>query len=128
MSKSDRRILVADDEVVVRLLVERLFARRGEHATVVASATEAIEAIEAMDDGGFDVVVSDIRMPGGGGAAVARAAIQRGLPILFITGFADSGDVQEFLDQGIRVVRKPFTPDQLLQAIDEVLAGEADAG
>lgn len=114
------KILVADDEAIIRLVTERLLALRGHEVLAVASGQEAVAALER---GSFDLVVTDIRMPGGGGAAVARAARERDLPVAFITGFADAGDVQEFLEQGVPVVRKPFTPAELYEVVERLFPG-----
>ncbi|MFC1707611.1 response regulator [Planctomycetota bacterium] len=115
---SARKFLCVDDEEVVRRVIQRIFCARSEEVSVLDSAADAIEALTKQS---YDLVITDIRMDGGGGKAVAEAAGRAGIPVLFITGYAESGSVQDFIDAGAPVVRKPFTAAQLVETIEELM-------
>jgi CheY-like chemotaxis protein len=117
------RILVVDDEDVVRMLVVDLLRERG------YTVEEAEDAYAAMDmlqgDEAFDLMVTDIGLPGGfDGSTLARRArvIHPGLPILFITGYAFGANGDITLEPGIPVLTKPFTLTALSTQVRDLLA------
>ena len=84
------RILIAEDEAGIRLLVARALTLEGHDVVTVEDGEEALEVI-AGDHDGFDAVLSDIRMPALTGIELAHAvkAVFPDLPIMLMTGYAE---------------------------------------
>ncbi len=119
------KLLLVDDEPAVLKCLRTALTRLGYAVTAAASGEEAV-ALLARET--FDLVVTDFRMPGLSGAAVAEAARERlgEVPVLLITGWVD--EVPEWLRSGadaLRVIAKPFTLDQLAAEVRTALAREA---
>ncbi|MHC4828999.1 MAG: response regulator [Planctomycetota bacterium] len=114
-----KRILIVDDEEVIRVLMGRVFRARPEDI-VMAKGTRP--AIKELDANPFDLVLTDVRMPGGGGVEVARAAAAKGIPVIFMSGFADVPEVQAFVQCGTPLLKKPFDLNLLLATVDRQLA------
>jgi two-component system, sensor histidine kinase and response regulator len=119
-----RRVLVADDNPVNRLLVVRLLEKRG-HAVVVA--TNGREAVAALDHDTFDLVLMDIQMPEMDGlqatAEIRRREATGGghLPIVALTAHAMKGDRERFLEAGMDgYLSKPVRPADLYRVLDAV--------
>ncbi|HEX8481520.1 MAG TPA: PAS domain-containing protein [Allosphingosinicella sp.] len=112
------RILVVDDDSDVRaFLAESL---EGLGCTVISAASGA-EGLEALREGAPDLALIDYAMPGMNGAEVARAArdLHPGLPIVFVTGYAESEQLEGALGGDVPVLRKPFSLEQLASAVEE---------
>lgn len=119
------RILLVDDDQLVRLIVGRYLALAGHEVLEAADGASALaQFCEATD-----LVVSDVLMPGmSGPELVARLRRQRpSLRVLFITGF-DAGAFDNGPgDDRTRVLRKPFSREALLAEVDILLQLERDA-
>jgi signal transduction histidine kinase/CheY-like chemotaxis protein/HPt (histidine-containing phosphotransfer) domain-containing protein len=123
------RVLLAEDNAVNRLVAIRLLEKHGH--TVVA-AGDGRQALAALEDEHFDVVLMDVQMPVMDGFA-ATAAIrdrERGtglrIPIVALTAHAMQGDRERCLDAGMDAyVTKPIKPAELFGAIAELLPGVA---
>ncbi len=118
------KILVIDDDPLVLRSVENVLKREKYSYEL---ATNAEEAIQKSSIETFDLVISDIRMPGTNGVETVRAIrkifdtkIKKDIPIIFITGYADLGDQLKAEDLG-EVILKPFDLNQLLMTIREYL-------
>jgi signal transduction histidine kinase len=116
------RVLVVDDETDSRLLLQRLFEQR--HAEVAACASVA-EALTILANRRFDVVVSDIGMPGQDGYDLVRQV--RSLPLasktpaIALTAFARAEDRRRALRAGFHLhLAKPVDPAELLAAVAAV--------
>jgi PAS domain S-box-containing protein len=112
------RILVVDDDEDVRaFLAESL---EGLGCTIVSAASGA-EGLEAMREWRPDLALVDYAMPGMNGAEAARAAreLHPGLPIVFVTGYAESEQLEAALGGDVPVLRKPFTLAELAAAVEE---------
>ena len=120
-----RRILVTDDEPIIRIAVRRMLKRHGWDVTEAGSGAEAIQLLESGDGALFDAVLCDQRMPGMTGIQVYRR-LQETRPDLldrFVMATGDSvdGPVEEFLTtSGCRVLNKPFSMDALLGLLREL--------
>jgi CheY-like chemotaxis protein len=118
------RILIADDEESMRMLVARAIAMDG-HTTVTAQ--DGAEALEILtrEDGAFDLLLSDIQMPVMDGIALALTAA-RDFPrvtILLMTGFADQRERASNLNAiAYDVVTKPFSVADIRAAVADALA------
>jgi CheY-like chemotaxis protein len=116
------RILLADDEAPVREFVRRALAAAGHEVVAVADGSEALAALA---EGPFDLLLTDIVMPGIDGIALALKAAkeQPALRIMLMSGYADERQRAHNLDELIRdVVVKPFTLDQIRRQVEAALA------
>ena len=118
------RVLIADDEESMRLLVARALALDG-HATVTAEdGAEALEILSREPDA-FDLLLTDIQMPVMDGIALALTAARDfpDLTILLMTGFADQRERAHGLNAIVYdVVTKPFSVADIRTAVAAALA------
>lgn len=116
-------LIIDDDQAMLRALTKVLAAEGG----LVTSAGWAGEAMDHLKDGseGFDLVITDLRMPILGGEAIL-SAVKTALPwvpVIVITAFGNPEVKAECLNQGAAAfLEKPLETDQLLQAIHNALA------
>jgi DNA-binding response OmpR family regulator len=117
------KILVAEDEATVRAFVQRALAHAGHDVEVVPDGLAALDRLAAAR---FDLLLTDIVMPGLDGIALALKA-SRDYPvmrILLMTGFAAERQRAHNLEALIhRVISKPFSLDEICAAVDEALRG-----
>jgi two-component system NtrC family sensor kinase len=119
-----RRVLVVDDEAAIVELVTSVLDDQGWCVDVASGGRAALERLQQTH---YDLVLSDVRMPEGDGADFYRAAVaqQKGLAqrFLFMTGDTANEDAWRVL-QATRapVLSKPFTPQALLRAVEQVTA------
>ncbi|WP_345148382.1 response regulator transcription factor [Arthrobacter ginkgonis] len=127
MNAAPIRVIVADDERIVREALAAIIDTR-EDMQVVAQAGDGIEAAAAARAFRADVVLMDVRMPGGDGiAATARVREQAQAPaVIVLTAFDADDYVFAALEAGAAgFLLKDTEPHQLFQAIREVAAGQA---
>lgn len=116
------RILVIDDEPVVRALMAEILARAGHD---VVDADSAGRALELLDDNELALVISDIVMPGLSGFELLDEVRSRrpSLPVLLVTGSGTQDNLSEALAHGAAgLVTKPFTHAELRERVTSVLA------
>jgi CheY-like chemotaxis protein len=121
------RILVVDDEDLVRAGLRRILEREG-HKVVVAAGGE--EALGLYQSGSFDLVISDLNMPGMKGDELAAAvkAVAPARPVILITALT-----QQLRENPGRlkhidfVLEKPFTIESLRETIRRAIAGAASS-
>jgi CheY-like chemotaxis protein len=120
------RVLVMDDEPMIRNLARTVLEDRGHRVTVAASGEQAIAACEQAlaDQGGFDVVVLDLTIVGGMGGKEAMQHIRRLLPgagAIVSSGYSQEPVMASHDRHGFdMVLQKPYTPDELLEAVTNV--------
>lgn len=127
-SKSDdgavtkKRVLVVDDERNILDLVEAVLSEENFSVECAGSGEEGIEMLKGRD---YDLLISDLRMPGIGGRELlewARANNIQGR-VLMLTGDIVSKDMKEFIaNSGASWLRKPFKIEELLTSVENVLA------
>jgi two-component system response regulator AtoC len=111
------RILVVEDEDIIRSELARLLARTGHDVVEARSVSEAIGA-GAAD--GFDLVIADLRLPGELGTTLIDGC--RGTPVLVMTSYATVRAAVEAMQKGAAdFVAKPFDHDEFLLVVDRVL-------
>ncbi|GAB2443560.1 response regulator [Streptomyces incanus] len=117
------RVLVADDNPVVRAGLTALLSGRGE-IRVVAEAADGREACEAARDHHPDVILLDVRMPGMDGIS-ALPYLVRIAPVVMLTYSGESEIVEEALRRGAGgyLVHGEFTADQLVSAVRDISQG-----
>jgi CheY-like chemotaxis protein len=118
------RILIAEDEEALRAFIARALVQDGHEVVATADGGEALDAL-TREQGRFDLLLTDIRMPVMDGIALALATARDypELTILLMTGYADQRERAHGLDALIHdVVSKPFTLAQIRDAVNEALA------
>jgi two-component system, NtrC family, response regulator AtoC len=116
------RVLIVDDEPDIRVIVRRVVERLG-HRT--AEAGDGLEGIRALEGGGFDLVVSDLRMPKADGLAVLRKAreVPQRVPVIVLTASTLIADCVDAMRAGaLNFLVKPFDPNELKAVIEVALA------
>jgi FixJ family two-component response regulator len=116
---------VIDDDGAMRDSLSLLLDAAAMSVHAYSSATAFLEQLEGLAPG---CIVTDIRMPGMGGLDLVRHLKDHGLPhpVIVITGHGDVALAVEAMRAGaINFLEKPFRPDDLLQAVEAALAGDA---
>ena len=124
LSESDgpKRILVADDELVIRTLLSEIISQDGHHVTL---AEDGAQAIQLLEDQQFDLIITDIVMPNANGVEVIKAAkqIDATFPIIVITAHPSIETVSKVVRLGAAdYVIKPFNVDHVQLTVAKVLA------
>jgi CheY-like chemotaxis protein len=117
------RILIAEDEEAVRALVARALAQNGHEVVATADGAEASEVLQ-REDGRFDLLLTDIKMPVMDGLALALATARDypAMPILLMTGYADQRERASGLEALIcDVIAKPFSLADIKSAVTAAL-------
>lgn len=120
------RILVAEDDPSVRAFVVSALTMKGHEVVAEEDGGLAAETVDA-ENGRFDLLLSDIKMPimDGIGLALHVAAKYPDMIIVLMTGFADQRERAHGLEALIYdVITKPFTLADLLQKVDDALTGK----
>ena len=118
------RILIAEDDDNVRRFVAQALSLSG-HETIEAEDGGLAAEIMVEEEGRFDLLLSDIKMPvmDGIGLALQVGAEFPDVKIVLMTGFADQRERAHGLDALIYdVITKPFSLDALLEKVDDALA------
>jgi response regulator NasT len=116
------RVLIAEDETIIRLDVRAILERAGHE--VVAEARDGEEAVALADEHDPDLIVMDVRMPHMDGIEAARAiADRRPVPIVMLTAYAEEDLVARAAEAGaFAYLVKPFREVDLLPAVDTARA------
>ncbi|TIL65317.1 response regulator [Mesorhizobium sp.] len=118
------KLLIVEDDESVRTLAARALERAGHMIDIAADGAQGLALIRTAR-GGYDLVVSDIRMPGMDGIQMAKAAASLfpTMKILLMTGYADQRERAEELNGVIvGVVQKPFTLAEIRARVEQALA------
>jgi len=121
MPDGQKHLLIVDDESVLR---EAIAERLGDHGFNVEQAGSGEEAIQRLADFAFDILITDLRLPGIDGGKVIDAALERYPEIIaiVITGYGTVKDAVEAIKQGAAdFITKPFQFDALLHVLRSAL-------
>src|SRR5262249_4332297 len=110
-----KRILVVEDEVMIRMLLEDMLGELG--YTVAAEAACIDEALEATKNADFDLAILDANLNGQPVSPVADALVARGTPFVFATGYGELAE--PYRDRP--TLKKPFQMDGLKQMLQSAL-------
>lgn len=129
--ESDRRrqasVLVVDDDEEIRVTIGRLLEREGYRVLLASDVAEG-QAFVAGES--VDLVLVDLKLPGGSGADVIREIRAKNgmLPVIVITGYPDSDLMHQAMAYSpLVVLAKPVDPDRLLTTVQSALAGHRTA-
>lgn len=117
-------ILLAEDDDSMRGFLAKALERAGHRVTACSDGEEGLEALQA-ERSDYDLLLTDIVMPGIDGIELARRAaeLDPDLKIVFITGFAAVAlSVGEQAPNDAKVLSKPFHLRQLVDEVDRVIA------
>jgi CheY-like chemotaxis protein len=113
-----RSVLVVEDEAMIALMLEDMLADMG--CAVVGPADGLVQALALVaGPGSIDVALLDVNLAGKPVFEVADALRERGVPMVFSTGYGDAG-LRE-MDRGAPVLRKPFRSIELATALHQAL-------
>ena len=116
------RILLADDDATTRDLVKRALESEGHAVTVTQDGLEALERLSGAEF--FDVLVTDVHMPGldGLGLAERAAQIAPSIRILMMSGFPEElAKAKQIKVQKMAAISKPFTLEQVRTTVRGLL-------
>jgi len=121
-----RKVLVVDDDPVVRKSFDRVLSGKG-YAVITAESGE--EALHKLDEERYDIVYSDIRMPGMSGLEVAENVKARRpwTPVVIITGYGTEAAEARAKAAGVSsFLHKPLSPEMIEDSVRDTLAATAE--
>src|SRR5919107_5233234 len=121
MPEGQKHLLIVDDETALR---EAIAERLADHGFIVEQADSGERALERISAFAFDILITDLRLPGIDGRQVVEAALERYpdiIPIV-ITGYGTVKDAVEAIKRGAAdFITKPFQFDALLHVLRSAL-------
>lgn len=116
-------ILIVEDETIIRSALRRLLERNQYQVSEAGSVQEAQERYSIP---GFDLIVSDLRLPGAPGTELIKLA--EGTPVLIMTSYASLRSAVDSMKMGaVDYIAKPFDHDEMLQAVARILRDHQEA-
>jgi CheY-like chemotaxis protein len=118
------RVFIVEDEAMVSMLIEDALADIG--CVVAGTAARLDEAIANAASLDFDLAIIDVNLNGVRAYPLAEGLVNRGLPVLFVTGYGEAGVPDKF--RCIPLLSKPFQQRDLEKALAKALACKAAVG
>lgn len=116
-------ILIVEDETIIRSALRRLLERNQYEVSEAGSVQEAQERFSIP---GFDLIVSDLRLPGAPGTELIKLAT--GVPVLIMTSYASLRSAVDSMKMGaVDYIAKPFDHDEMLQTVARILGDREQA-
>ncbi|MDR7025827.1 sigma-54-dependent transcriptional regulator [Pseudomonas peli] len=116
-------ILIVEDETIIRSALRRLLERNQYEVSEAGSVQEAQERFSIP---GFDLIVSDLRLPGAPGTELIK--LGQGTPVLIMTSYASLRSAVDSMKMGaVDYIAKPFDHDEMLQAVARILRDHQQA-
>ncbi|WP_343577193.1 sigma-54 dependent transcriptional regulator [Pseudomonas sp.] len=116
-------ILIVEDETIIRSALRRLLERNQYQVSEAGSVQEAQERYSIPT---FDMIVSDLRLPGAPGTELIKLA--QGTPVLIMTSYASLRSAVDSMKMGaVDYIAKPFDHDEMLQAVARILKDRQEA-
>ena len=122
-----RRVLVAEDEPAMREVLASVLRERGYQVATVSSGTALNDLLGRVGTTSFDLILSDVRMPGASGLDVVDRLREAGdaTPVVIVTAFPQDEVVQHARRLEVRLLPKPFELDTLRAAVDWAIRSNA---
>jgi DNA-binding NtrC family response regulator len=118
-SGAGKRVLVVEDELMIRMLLQDMLADLGH--TLAGEAGRIEDALALAKQSDFDVAILDVNLNGQPISPVVDILIERGLPFVFATGYGQRGVPEPY--RKTPTLQKPFQADALARAIEAASAG-----
>lgn len=116
-------ILIVEDETIIRSALRRLLERNQYQVSEAGSVQEAQERFSIAT---FDLIVSDLRLPGAPGTELIK--LGQGTPVLIMTSYASLRSAVDSMKMGaVDYIAKPFDHDEMLQAVARILRDRQNA-
>ena len=116
-------VLIVEDEPLVAMFAEETLDDLGHRAGAIAHSLK--DGLVALSAGSFDLALLDVNLNGSLSFPIAEAAADRGIPVLFLTGFGPE-HMAQLADAS--VLRKPYSSSDLERAIRDVLQTRGGGG
>ena len=116
------KLLIVDDEPDMLKLLSMIIREKTSYEAVTTN--NPLEAVELAKQGGFDLVIADLKMPGLDGVELLEAVkkINADIPVIILTAFGTVESALEAMDKGaFDFITKPFKKEQILFTIDKAL-------
>ena len=111
------RILIVEDEDIIRSAVRKLL----QHAGYEVADAVSVEEAEGLDPDSFDLIITDLRLPGAPGTEMITRAPDT--PVLIMTSYASLRSAVDSMKMGaVDYIAKPFDHDEMLAAVENILA------
>ncbi|HOW42853.1 MAG TPA: response regulator [Candidatus Omnitrophota bacterium] len=122
----EKQILIVDDDHLITKSLQKLLKKEGLSATIAANGEQAVELVKNQD---FDLIVSDIKMPGMNGIETLKKirelrnnAGKQPIPEVLITGFVEEASLKNALELKVAgFIYKPFSTDEFIGAVKKNL-------
>jgi two-component system, cell cycle sensor histidine kinase and response regulator CckA len=118
--KRELRVLLVEDELVVRKVLTEMLEEQGYTVTSTKDPEDALDY--AATGGGFDLLITDLVMPKLDGYELAVALAERspGLKVIFISGYSSTTGRHGLREDGVAFLQKPFAIGDLVAKVREV--------
>jgi len=123
LNGNQERILLIEDEEVVRNILRELLSEKKYKVFPAANAQEALDIFE-KEKGAFDLIFSDVVLPDLRGPKLVKQLLKQKpeIPVLFTSGYSEEKSDREIIDEvGYSYIKKPFTSYDMLKAVKETL-------
>lgn len=119
-------ILVVDDSETVRSIILKTLKLSGIELNDPLQAANGREALEVLRENWVDLVLTDINMPDMGGVELVERMkeddVLKAIPVVVVSTEGSATRIEDLKAKGVKAyVRKPFTPEQIREVLDEVL-------
>ena len=121
-----KKILIVDDDTVVLSSCKRILESEGYEVSLTSSVKEALQMLEEKK---FDIILVDVIMPGYDGMYLIGNVRENlpNLPILVMSGYPTPETISSGMRMGAtHFIAKPFTPDELISAVQKAFAVEQE--
>lgn len=116
MTRLSKKILVVEDEAIIRSSLTKLLER---HDYEVCEAVSVKAAVNTFNLNEFDLIISDLRLPGGSGAELISLAGP--VPVLIMTSYASLRSAVDIMRQGaVDYISKPFDHEELMHSVNRI--------